>query len=70
VQKINDENLIKDYVGWNGKDSNFNLFDIKYGIYKINFESKILKEEVVDDATLAYWEYEDYKNLFIEILNE
>ena len=70
LQKISENNLIYDFIEYNQNDVELNLFELKYGTYKNKFETIIEKKENINKNTLGYWNFEEYKKIIIEIINQ
>ena len=70
LQKINYDDLIIDCIEYDDNGTLIDMFSLKYGIYKKDFENLIKEKKEQGKFVFAYWNYESYKNLFIGILNE
>lgn len=70
LQKINEENLIKDCIDYFENGSHINMLEVKYGAYANYFYNTIKNEEIKGNSTFGYWDYENYKSILKEILNE
>lgn len=69
LQKINYDDLIIDCIEYDDNGTLIDMFSLKYGIYKKDFENSIKEKKEQGKFVFAYWDYESYKNLFIGILN-